>query len=196
MLRDADGPILKMADAPRLPGTHNAQNAAAATAIARHLGLDRAAIAAGLASFTGLAHRQQLVAECAGIRFVNDSKATNADAAARALGCYDKLVWIAGGQAKSGGIEALRPLLPRVAHAFLIGQDADTLATTLQQAGVPHDVVRTLDAAVPEAFRAAQRLGVATVLLSPACASFDQFPNFEARGDAFSALVRGLKEAR
>ena len=195
-LRDAAGPIVAMADAPALPGQHNAQNAAAAAALALALGVGRDAIARGVATFTGLPHRQQRVAVVYGVAWINDSKATNADAAARALACYDRLVWIAGGQAKAGGIEALRPLLPRVAHAELIGQDAAVLAATLAGAGVPHHQAGTLDAAVPLAAAAAQRLGAPVVLLSPACASFDQFSGFEARGDRFRDLVLGLDMPR
>ncbi len=189
MLRDAAGPVLAMAEAPALPGMHNAQNAAAAAALAGALGADRGAIARGIATFAGLPHRQQLVARVDGVAWVNDSKATNADAAARALVCYPRLVWIAGGQAKAGGIEALRPLLPRIAHAMLIGQDASLLAATLADAGIPHSMAGTLDAAVPLAAAAARRLDAPVVLLSPACASFDQFTGFEARGDRFAALA-------
>ena len=189
VLRDGAGPILAMAEAPALPGAHNVQNAAAAAALALALGVGRNAIARGITSFGGLPHRQQRVAVVDGVAWVNDSKATNADAAARALGCYDRLVWIAGGQAKAGGIEALRPLLARVAHAELIGQDAPMLAATLAAAGVPHQQAGTLDDAVPLAAAAARRLDAPVVLLSPACASFDQFSGFEARGDRFRDLA-------
>ena len=196
VLRDAAGPILAMAEAPALPGTHNAQNAAAAAALALALGVDRAAVAQGIAGFAGLPHRQQAVAVVDGVAWVNDSKATNADAAARALACYGRLVWIAGGQAKAGGIEALRPLLPRVAHAELIGRDAAVLAGTLGAAGVPFHVAGTLEAAVPRAAAAARLLGAEVVLLSPACASFDQFSGFEARGDRFRDLVLARQMAQ
>jgi UDP-N-acetylmuramoylalanine--D-glutamate ligase len=194
VLRDAAGPILTMADAPALPGEHNTQDAAAAAALALALGVGRDAIARGIASFAGLPHRQQRVAVMDGVAWINDSKATNADAAARALACYDRLVWIAGGQAKAGGIEALRPLFPRIAHAELIGRDAPALAATLAGAGVPHHLAGTLDAAVPLAGAAARRVHAPVVLLSPACASFDQFSGFEARGDRFRDLVlaRGM----
>ena len=189
VLRDAAGPIIAMADAPALPGEHNAQNAAAAAALAFALGVEREAIARGIASFAGLAHRQQRVAVVDGVAWINDSKATNADATARALACYDRLVWIAGGQAKAGGIEALRPLFPRIVHAELIGRDAPALAATLAGAGVPHHLAGTLDAAVPLAGAAARRVHAPVVLLSPACASFDQFSGFEARGERFRDLV-------
>ena len=189
-LRDRDGMIADLDEAPALPGSHNAQNAAAAAAIALSLGVDRSAVAAGLKTYPGLPHRQQIVGTIGKINFVNDSKATNADASARALVCYDRLVWIAGGMSKSGGIESLAPLFPRIADALLIGRDAAILAGTLAEHGVSHRTVETLDAAVPAALEAARRLGVDTVLLSPACASFDQFSGFDARGDRFAALVR------
>ena len=192
VLRDAAGPILPMAEAAALPGAHNAQNAAAAAAIGATLGLTRAEIARGIASFAGLPHRQQRIACINGITFVNDSKATNADAAARALGCYPHLVWIAGGIAKEGGIAPLASLFPRIAHAMLVGRDAPALAGTLAAAGVPHEIAGTLDAAVPAAFAAARDHGVPLVLLSPACASFDQFAGFDARGERFTTLVQAL----
>ena len=185
-----------LAGAPALPGAHNAQNAAAAYAIARFFGVTHDSIASALHSFPGLPHRQQRIATLSGVTFVNDSKATNADAAACALGCYDRLVWIAGGQAKAGGIEPLAGFFPRIAHALLIGSDAPALAATLAAAGVPHTVVGTLDAAVPAAFAAARTAAAPVVLLSPACASFDQFSGFDARGDRFAALVTQLAQER
>jgi UDP-N-acetylmuramoylalanine--D-glutamate ligase len=190
ILRDATGAILDMADAPALPGPHNAQNAAAAAAIAAALGLDRAAIAAGIIGFPGLPHRQQRVATIDGIAWINDSKATNADAAARALACYERIVWIAGGVSKAGGIADLAPFFPRVVHTLLIGQDAPMLSETLAAAGIPFTDCGTLDAACARARAIAPGLGADTVLLSPACASFDQFSGFEARGDQFAALAR------
>jgi UDP-N-acetylmuramoylalanine--D-glutamate ligase len=196
VLRDGDGMILPMAEAPALPGAHNAQNAAAAAAIAVACGVSRADIARGLRTFSGLAHRQQRVATVGGITFVNDSKATNADAASRALGCYDRLVWIAGGIAKEGGIDSLAPLFPRIARAFLIGRDAPALAATLAARGVRHRIADTLDAAVPLAFAAARAAGAPIVLLSPGCASFDQFSGFDARGERFAALVSQLARGR
>ncbi len=195
ILMDRDGPILPMAEARALPGSHNAQNAAAAAALAAGLGLPREAIARGIVSFAGLPHRQQRVATVDGVGYIDDSKATNADAAARALGCYDRLVWIAGGQAKAGGIAALTPLFPRIAHAVLIGQDAPLLAAQLAEAGVPHTMAPTLDAAVPLAHDLARLTASPVVLLSPACASFDQFSGFEARGQRFAALARALSSA-
>jgi UDP-N-acetylmuramoylalanine--D-glutamate ligase len=195
VMRDAAGPIVMMRDAAALPGAHNAQNAAAAAAMAMALGVARARVARGIETFPGLPHRQRLVGHVAGVAFIDDSKATNADAAARALGCYDRLVWIAGGQAKAGGIEALSPFFPRVARALLIGCDAPVLAETLARHGVAHEIAFTLENAVPAALAAARGTG-AVVLLSPACASFDQFSGFEERGARFAALVAELAPER
>jgi len=193
-LRDLHGVFADLGAARALPGTHNAQNAAAAAAMALALAIPRDLIAAGIESFPGLPHRQEVVGTIGAIRFVNDSKATNADAASRALGCYDRLVWIAGGIAKAGGIEPLAGFFPRVAKALLIGRDAPDFAATLAAHGVAHDIVDTLDKAVPAALDAARQTASQVVLLSPACASFDQFSGFEERGARFAALVRGLAE--
>ena len=192
LLRDASGQIADLRQAHALPGTHNAQNAAAATAMALALGIPREEIAVGITTFPGLAHRQELIATIGGIRFINDSKATNADAAARALECYDRVVWIAGGIAKAGGIESLSAFFPRIAKAFLIGRDAEKFAATLAAGNVPVEIVHTIDEAVKQALPAARALGAQAVLLSPACASFDQFSGFEARGSHFAACVRAL----
>jgi UDP-N-acetylmuramoylalanine--D-glutamate ligase len=192
VLRDASGPVLRMADAIALPGAHNAQNAAAAAAIALFLGVPRDRIAAGIASYPGLPHRQQRVVTVDGITFVNDSKATNADAAGRALICYDRLIWIAGGMGKEGGIVPLVPHFPRIARAMLIGRDATIFAETLREHGVPFDMAETLEAAVASAFAAAKRERAPVVLLSPATASWDQFKSYEHRGDRFAELVREL----
>jgi UDP-N-acetylmuramoylalanine--D-glutamate ligase len=183
---------MRMADANALPGAHNAQNAAAAAAMAGFLGLDRERIASGIASYPGLPHRQQRIVTIDGVTFVNDSKATNADAAERALICYDRLIWIAGGMGKEGGIVPLIPYFPRIARAMLIGRDAPIFAETLTVHGVPFDMMETLDAAVPAAFAAAQREHAPIVLLSPAAASWDQFKSYEHRGDRFAELARGL----
>jgi UDP-N-acetylmuramoylalanine--D-glutamate ligase len=196
ILCDAEGPIFTMAEALALPGAHNAQNAAAASAIGGFLGVARGDIARGLATYPGLPHRQQLVATVDGVRFINDSKATNADAAERALVCYERIIWIAGGMAKEGGIEPLVPLFPRIARALLIGRDAPILSATLTSHGVPHETVATLEEAMPAAFAAAKAAGSDIVLLSPACASWDQFTGYDQRGDRFAALARGLSDAR
>lgn len=195
VLRDASGPILHLADASALPGAHNAQNAAAAFAMASFLGLDRASIASGIASYPGLPHRQQRIVTVDGVAFVNDSKATNADAVETALICYERLIWIAGGMGKEGGIVPLVPHFSRIARAMLIGRDAPIFAATLTEHGVPFDMVETLDAAVPAAFAAAKREHVPVVLLSPATASWDQFKSYEHRGERFAELARGLAAA-
>jgi UDP-N-acetylmuramoylalanine--D-glutamate ligase len=190
-----EGPAREIADLrpiATLPGRHNWQNAAAAYAACRAMGVESGAIAAALATYPGLPHRQELVGEIAGVSFVNDSKATNADAAAKALGCYDAIWWIAGGIAKEGGIETLAPFFPRIRKAYLIGRAAAAFAETLARAGVAHQDAGTLEHAVEAAARDAAGAGDArrVVLLSPACASFDQFADFEARGARFRALVR------
>jgi UDP-N-acetylmuramoylalanine--D-glutamate ligase len=182
--------VLSLEDAVALPGVHNAQNAAAAFAAARAFGLDPDRIAQAIASYPGLAHRQERVAIVSGIQFVNDSKATNGDATSKALACYGSIYWIAGGLAKEGGIEGLDPFWPRIRHAYLIGKAADDFAVTLK-GHVTTTMSGTLEAATRAAFAQARADGAqdSVVLLSPACASFDQFANFEARGDAFKSLV-------
>jgi UDP-N-acetylmuramoylalanine--D-glutamate ligase len=176
-----------------LRGLHNAQNAACATAAALALGIEPAAIQAGLRSFPGLAHRMEEVGRRGHVLFVNDSKATNADSAAQALACFNDIFWIAGGQPKSGGIESLRKFFPRIRKAYLIGEAADEFATTLNGA-VLYEIDGTLDNALGAAARDAEaaNLPEPVVLLSPACASFDQYRNFEVRGDAFREMVRKL----
>jgi UDP-N-acetylmuramoylalanine--D-glutamate ligase len=195
VLRDGFGPILHLGDAVALPGAHNAQNAAAAFAMASFLGLDRERIASGIASYPGLPHRQQRIVTVDGVTFINDSKATNADAVEVALICYDRLIWIAGGIGKEGGIVPLVPHFPRIARAILIGRDAPIFAETLAEHGVPFDMVETLDAAVPAAFAAAKHEHAPVVLLSPATASWDQFKSYEHRGERFGELARGLTVA-
>ncbi len=175
-----------------LRGLHNAQNAACAAASAIALGLSPDAIQRGLRSFPGLAHRMEQVGRRGRVLFINDSKGTNADAAARALGSFRDIFWIAG-KPKTGGIAGLAEFFPRVVKAYLIGEAAPEFAATL--AGkVDHEISATLDVAVAHAARDAEASGLAepVVLLSPACASFDQFPNFEKRGARFRELVRDL----
>ncbi len=176
-----------------LRGLHNAQNAACATAAALALGVDAAAIQAGLRTFPGLAHRMEEVGRRGRVLYVNDSKATNANSAAQALACFNDIFWIAGGKPKTGGIESLRGFFPRIRKAYLIGEAADEFAMTLGTA-VPHEITGTLDKAVAAATRDAEGSSAIepVVLLSPACASFDQYRNFEVRGDAFRELVRAL----
>jgi UDP-N-acetylmuramoylalanine--D-glutamate ligase len=174
-----------------LRGAHNAQNAAFAAGAVWHCGLCCEEIAGGLADYPGLPHRMEEVARRGRVLFINDSKATNADAAEKALLSFDDIFWIAGGKAKEGGIEPLRPLFPRIRKAYLIGAAAQDFAATLEGA-VPYEQCETLDRALD---RAAEDAALSdarepVVLLSPACASYDQFANFEARGDAFRRLVR------
>ena len=196
MLYDAsDGGPRIVADLTRvqtLPGAHNWQNAAAAFATARAVGVPAETAARAMTSFPGLAHRQELIARIGQVAFVNDSKATNADAAAKALGSYEHIYWIAGGKPKEGGIAPLAPWFGRIRHAYLIGEAAAAFADTL--AGrVPATQAGSLAAAVAAAAAdAAHEGGPAVVLLSPACASFDQFEDFEARGEAFRRLVLAL----
>ena len=172
-----------------LPGAHNHQNACAAWGACRALGLAPRAIEAGFATFAGLPHRSQVIAERGGVVFVNDSKATNADAAARALGAFARIRWIAGGLGKEGGIAALAPHLGSVAKAYLIGHSAREFA--LQIGATPHEICGDMKTAVARASAEAEPGD--TVLLAPAAASFDQFPDFEARGAAFAAAVEALE---
>ncbi|MBN9481478.1 MAG: UDP-N-acetylmuramoyl-L-alanine--D-glutamate ligase [Bordetella sp.] len=187
-----DGELLADLSAARsLPGRHNAQNAAFAYATARALGVAHEAAVEGLMTFPGLAHRMEAVGRLGAVRFINDSKGTNADAARQALASYPAVFWIAGGRAKDGGVESLRDLFPRVARAYLIGEAADAFAATLGE--TPHVVAGTMERAVQMAAAdAAEAGGDQVVLLSPACASFDQFPDFEVRGEAFRAAVLAL----
>ena len=152
--------------------------------------------AAAIRSFPGLAHRQELVATINGVRYINDSKATNADAAEKALACYQAIYWIAGGLPKAGGIAPLAPYFSRLRHAFLIGTATEEFAATLGSS-VPFTRCGDLATATAAAAEQARQDGAsgAVVLLSPACASYDQFAHFEARGDAFRALVAGLHKA-
>ena len=171
-----------------LPGRHNHQNACAAYGVLRALGLSPRMIGPALASFPGLAHRAQFVGEISGVRFVNDSKATNPDAAAHALAAFERVRWIAGGQGKKGGLEALRPHLGHVVKAYLIGESATEIAAFLGD--VSHEICETMEKAMAQAAREAEAGD--TVLLAPAAASFDQYRDFEARGDDFMALFRAL----
>jgi UDP-N-acetylmuramoylalanine--D-glutamate ligase len=182
--------VADLAGIGSLRGTHNAQNAMAAVAACTMLGLDDEDIRRGLRSFPGLAHRMEEVAHKGRVLFVNDSKATNADSAAKALGSFEAIYWIAGGKPKEGGIASLAGFFPRIRKAYLIGEAAADFAATLQ-GKVAFEIVETLERAVPRAAEdAADEGGEAVVLLSPACASFDQFRNFEVRGDRFRELAR------
>ena len=171
-----------------LPGAHNHQNACAAYAAARALGVAPKMIEGALLSFAGLPHRSQLVGEKAGVRFVNDSKATNVDSAAQALQAFPKIRWIAGGMGKDGGIAALQPFLGSVVKAYLIGHSAREFA--LQIGDTAHEICETMERAVARA--GAEAVAGEVVLLAPAAASFDQYLNFEKRGEDFEARVKAL----
>ena len=196
VLYDAtDGRVAEVADLTRarsLPGRHNWQNAAAAYAAVRALGVSTADAAAGLLSFPGLAHRMETVGTIGKVRFVNDSKATNADAARQAMSAYPRFYWIAGGRPKAGGIDGLADLFGSVAKAYLVGEASAGFAASL--AGrAPTVQSGSIEAAVRAAFEDARSAGEpAIVLFSPACASFDQYADFEERGEAFRAAVHAL----
>ena len=198
-LYDAQGEraqkVMDVAAAQRLPGAHNWQNIALAYGAAKPFVKDARAIAAAIASFPGLAHRMQLVGQSGKTSFVNDSKATNADAAAKALAVWPDIFWIAGGKQKEGGIASLAPLFGHVRKAYLIGEAAHDFARTLD-GKAPYDMSGTLDKALADAAAdaAASNAPHPVVLLSPACASYDQFKDFEQRGDVFRAAVGKLKD--
>ena len=185
--------VAQLAGIGSLRGTHNAQNAACAVAACIALGFDLPAIQKGLVSFPGLAHRMQQVGRKGNVLYVNDSKATNADSAAKALGSFTDIFWIAGGKPKTGGITSLAEFFPRIRKAYLIGEAAKEFAGTLE-GRVPAEITQVLSAAIDAASRDAEASGLKepVVLLSPACASFDQYPNFEVRGKAFTDLVLAI----
>ena len=204
---DSGNPLVKLAGIGSLRGKHNGQNAAACLAVCQALGLSEHEVLMGLKSFPGLAHRMEQVGKVGDVLFINDSKATNAEAAAPALSSFDRVHWIAGGLAKDGGIETLAPHFPRVAKAYLIGEAAGMFAAQLGDT-IPYEIAGTLQQAVnhaaldaaTDAARDAENKASGTddgsgavVLLSPAAASFDQFPNFEKRGEAFKEAVASLE---
>ena len=179
---------IDLRDVSGLPGAHNHQNACAAYAACRSLGIGPKMIEGAFQSFAGLPHRSQLVGERGGVRFINDSKATNVDSAAKALQAFAKIRWIAGGMGKDGGIKGLLPFVGSVQKAYLIGHSARAFA--LELGDVPHEICETMARAVERAAAEAQAGDV--VLLAPAAASFDQYPNFEKRGEDFAAQVAAL----
>ena len=185
--------IVDLTTAEHLPGAHNWQNAALAYAATKPFAKDARVIASAIVDFPGLAHRIEEVGRIGKVRFVNDSKATNADAAERALVCFSDIFWIAGGKPKQGGIAPLAPHFSRIRKAYLIGEAANEFKATLE-GKVAVEISGTLENALASAAAdAARSQAVApVVLLSPACASFDQFRDFEQRGDAFRALVAKL----
>lgn len=188
--------VMELATAKHLLGAHNWQNAAFAYGACKRFVKDTRAIVSAIADFPGLAHRTEDLGRLGRVRFINDSKATNADAAERALVCFNDIYWIAGGRAKEGGIESLAPHFGRVRKAYLIGEAGPSFARTLE-GRVAHEIAGTLETAVIHAAADAvnSQAGEPVVLLSPACASYDQFKDFEARGDAFRAEVARLRRA-
>ncbi|MTI45430.1 UDP-N-acetylmuramoylalanine--D-glutamate ligase [Roseibium hamelinense] len=176
-----------------LRGDHNGQNAAAAYSALKALNVGQADISEALKSFPGLHHRMEVIARHGRVLFINDSKATNSDAAARALSSFERIYWIAGGREKEGGIQALDEYFPRIAKAYLIGEAADDFAATLD-GHVDYEISGTVEEAVKSANRDVASDGAPeiAVLLSPAGASFDQFANFELRGKAFTEAVMAL----
>jgi UDP-N-acetylmuramoylalanine--D-glutamate ligase len=196
MDRGAELARAELAGIGSLRGAHNWQNAAVAYALARSQGLSAAAIAQGLKSFAGLAHRMEQVARRGKVLFVNDSKATNADAAGKALASFTDIYWIIGGRPKEGGLAGLEPFFLRIVRAYLIGEAAEAFARQLGGT-VAHKHCGTLDQAVAAAASDAGNSGARepVVLLSPACASYDQFANFEKRGEAFRDIVMRLDGA-
>ncbi len=191
-LGNAEKTVCNLAGIDTLRGKHNAQNACAAYLACNLAGLSDQEIQRGLETFPGLAHRMEIIGNVGKTVFVNDSKGTNADAAAMALSSFENIYWIAGGLAKEGGIESLRPLFGRIAKAYLIGEAAPVFAATLGME-VPYEISGSLDVAVASAAEQANGSNEhAAVLLSPACASFDQYKNFEIRGEAFRTEVHKL----
>ncbi len=192
--------VVDLSECATLKGAHNWQNAAAAYGAARAVGAEPLSIADALLSFPGLAHRQEVVGSLGGILFVNDSKATNAEAAAKALAAFDNIYWIAGGRAKGGGFGGLEGALSHVTKAYFVGEAAADMRAALggKLGGEVECVTaETLEVAVGLAHQDATASGAqgAVVLLSPACASFDQFADFEARGEAFRAAVEEIARA-
>ncbi len=199
-LYDGDIQVMDFSLTPSLKGRHNHENAASAYALIRHVyGYEPEKIAAAMNSFQGLPHRQHLIRTINGISYVNDSKATNAEAVSHALACTKNIYWIAGGQPKEGGLHGLENYMDRIKHAYLIGEAAEEFGKWLKASNVPYTISGTIDLAVAQAHKQAQEnRGMpgepGTVLLSPACASWDQFKSFEHRGDVFAQLVRNLEE--
>lgn len=190
-----------LAGCKTLNGLHNHQNAAAAYAVCALMGVKPETILAAMATYPGLPHRMFLTRVINGVAYINDSKATNADAAGKALGCYRNIYWILGGKAKEGGLNGLEPYTGNIRQAYVIGEASEDFATWLHNHGVAVNRCETLDRAVTEAHRMAQSErgqpgGTGVVLLSPACASFDQFKSYEHRGDAFTGLVQNLSDTQ
>lgn len=188
-----------VSDIATLPGPHNLQNLCAAYAACRAAGMLGEDIILAARAYPGLPHRQQIVRVVNGAAYINDSKATNIEAALKAIACYNNIYLVAGGQPKSGGLEGIETMTDHIRHVFLIGEAADDFAKYLKKVGIAHTISQTLDIAVLEAHKRVQSHrgapgGAGTLLLSPACASWDQFRSFEHRGDVFTALVNALSE--
>ena len=202
VLDDAEEPLIQFIDDieiseqhdwPSLQGPHNRQNAAAAVAVCGDLGLERQVIEAALRTYPGLPHRMERVAEVSDVAYINDSKGTNTAASAPALAAFDKIHWIVGGQAKEPGLGECEANLGHVKAAYTIGQAGPAFADLLK-GRVPVTRSGTLDRAVGQASRCSEPGD--TVLLSPACASFDQFRDFEERGEVFRSLVAAVASGR
>jgi UDP-N-acetylmuramoylalanine--D-glutamate ligase len=191
-LKDKEAVVLK--NNMMLKGEHNLQNALVAYKVCEAMGLKEEEILTGLRTFPGLPHRQYPVRAIKGVTYINDSKATNAEAAGKALASYEGIYWIAGGRAKEGGLAGLESLAPKIKHAFLIGEAATDFAAWMKTQKIPYIISGTLKAATHDAHTLAQKAKSGVVLLAPACASFDQFSSFEERGDRFTAIVNGLQE--
>lgn len=171
----------------KLPGKHNEENIASAYAACLTFGLKPEEIVKHIKTFKGLSHRIETVLESNGLKFINDSKATNAEAAEKAISCFDNIIWIAGGVSKEGGIESLKPLFKKIQFTYLIGQAQDEFAKTLDAAGVKYLKSQTLNNVLEDIKKSKIKKG--TILLSPACASYDQYKSYEHRGDEFKKLV-------
>jgi UDP-N-acetylmuramoylalanine--D-glutamate ligase len=188
----AETAVLDLSKVLALPGIHNAQNIAASFAVANSMGLEDSVIARAIQNFKGLAHRQERVTHHNNVLYINDSKATNADAAAKALACYKNIYWIIGGRPKKGGLTLAEPYYKNITKAYCIGEAEEEFAGYMQAAKIPFSRAGTIENAVKLAHHDAQADGrEAVVLLSPACASWDQFANFEARGEKFREVVLG-----
>lgn len=188
-----------LAGLTKLNGLHNQQNAAAAYVAARLAGLERDVIFEALKTFEGLAHRQYPVRVINGVAYINDSKATNAAAAEKALKSFKNIYWIVGGILKEGGLQGLERFADRIRHAYVIGKETEEIAEWMTSFNIDFYRSGTLDIAIEQAHKHAmeergQPGGAGVVLLSPACASFDQYESFEERGDHFTRIVEALEE--
>lgn len=193
-LQEDGEPVLNVNALTRLRGDHNLQNVAVAYGVCKALGLKQSEISEAIVTFPGLAHRQEWIATQQGVHFINDSKGTNAQATAKALAAFDQIYWIVGGKAKSEGITPLFPYFPKIIHAFLIGESQEVFAKVLE-GKVPYTKSGTLEKALEASYKLALADGLKNpnILLSPACASFDQFRDFEHRGEVFRCCVQAIK---